>query len=98
MYFLPFLPLKAPKWHCPQLYTHFFGILGESVKLGKTPFLAFSKAEMVRNACFHVEQSPKGEIVNWGFWDKMPFSGNRSKLPILGQNDIFRKSPDSRIK
>ena len=84
IYPLPFLPLKAPRWHFIQLYTlHFlqgyqrkwyfdiqsckikmadsfvwtvpheglgrsclpslifFGILGESVKLGKTPFWGF---------------------------------------------------------
>ena len=33
----------------------FFGILGESVKLGKTPVLGLSKPKLVRNARFYIE-------------------------------------------
>ena len=87
MYFLPFLPLKAPKWHfpivsqmskclkfksiredknhcilckiTPRNVTNFRHLLscdttGESVKL-VNGVLEISKAEMVRNTCFHIE-------------------------------------------
>ena len=33
----------------------FFGILGESVKLGENAVLGLSKPELLRNACFFID-------------------------------------------
>ena len=48
MYSLPFLPLKAPRWHFFQLNTFW-----KDTK-GKRRFGAF-KPELARNACFYIK-------------------------------------------
>ena len=54
MYSLPFLPLKALRWHFFQFYT-FSKDSRRKCKVGENAVLELSKPELVRNACFYIE-------------------------------------------
>ena len=55
MYSLPFLLLKATRWHFFQLYTFYKDSGRKKCKVGENAVLGLSKPELVRNACFYIE-------------------------------------------
>ena len=98
MYSLPFLPLKAPRWHFHSNFT-----LSPRIRVGENAVLELSKPELVRNACFYIELVSVTYVIGHKEWLQRHGTDVKacSHDPIFGSNylsgiDSAHRNVDSR--